>query len=148
MSFCCGLLAYFFPTSFPARSFPPSRFVALRDFHPLSRTSRFRSVAHCSLDFSSVPFPLRRALLVRLPVRHVSVSSRVPRSTSRASFVSLCVERIAFSAPLLFLSGTGCSTTFSALWAVCFTDCLQCAVFGVFCVGFYLRGFDLFGVCL
>ena len=29
-----------------------------------------------------------------------------------------------------------------------FTDRLQCAVFGVFCVGFVLRGFGLFGVCI
>ena len=116
----------------PARSFPPSRFVVLRFFRSLFRTSRFHSVAHGSLDFSSVPFLLRRALLARLPVRSVSVLSRVARSTSRVSFVSLRVERIAFSAPLLFLSGTVCSTTFSALWAVCFTDCLQCAVFGAF----------------
>ena len=117
-------------------------------FRSFSRTSRFRSVAHCSLDFSSVPFPSRCALLARLSVRYVSVSSRVARSTSRVSFASLRVERIAFSAPLLFLSGTVCSTTLFALWVVCFTDCLQCAVFGVFCVGFVLRVLGLFGVCI
>ena len=54
-------------------------------FRSFSRTSRFRSVAHCSLDFSSVPFPSRRALLARLSVRNVSVSSRIARSTSRLS---------------------------------------------------------------
>ena len=120
-------------------------FVASRVARSTSRTSRFRYVAHCSLDFSSVPFPLFGALLARLPVRHVSVSSRDPRSISRVSFVSLRVERLAFSAPLLFLSGIVCSTTFSALWAVCFSDCLQCAVFGFFCVGFVLRGFGFLG---
>ena len=111
-------------------------------------TVPFRFVARFSLALSYVPFPLRRALLARLLVRNISVLSRVARSTSRVSLVSRCVERIAFSAPLLFLSCTVCSTTFSALWAVCFTDCLQCAMFGVLCVGFNLRGFGLFGVCI
>ena len=111
----------------------------------------------------SVPFSFRRTLLARLLVcpvsvasrvarptslRHVSVLWRVNRSPSHVFFVSLRVERIAFSAPLLFVSGTVCSTTFSALWAVCFTDRLQCAVFVVFCVGFNLRGFGFFGVCI
>ena len=128
--------------------FPPSSFVVLRVFHPLSRKSRFRFVAHCSLNFSSVPFPLRRASLAQLPVRNVSVSLRVARSTSRVSFASLSVERIALNAPLLFLLGTVCSTTLFALWAVCFTDFLQYAVFGVFCVGFVFRGIYLIGVCI
>ena len=111
-------------------------------------TVPFRFVARFLLALAYVPFSLRCALLARLLVHNVSVSSRVVRSTSRVSLISLCIERIAFSAPLLFLSGTMCSTTFSALWAVCFTDYLQCALFGVFCVGFNLRGFDLFRVCI
>ena len=86
-----------------------------------SRLSRFHCVARCSPDFPSVTFPFRRAFLARLPV---------------CPFVSPRIERIALSAPLLFWLGTVCSTTFSALWVVCFTDCLQCAVFGAFCVGF------------
>ena len=149
------LVEFFFPWSanivlsephFPPVRSPLYRFVALRVFRSTSRTSLFRSIAHCSLGFSSVPFPWRRALLARLPVHHIFVSSRVARSTSHVSFVSLCVERIAFSALLLFLSGTVCWTTFSALWVVCFTDRLQCALFGLPCVCFVLRGFGLFGV--
>ena len=95
-----------------------------------------------------VPFPFRCAQLARLIAVPVSVSSSVARSNSRMSFVLLRVERIAFSAPHLFLSGTVCSTTISALWAVWFTDRLQCAVFGVLCAGFVLHGFGLFGVCI
>ena len=61
---------------------------------------------------------------------------------------SLRAECIALSTPLLFLSGTVGSKIFSVPWAVCFKDCLQCAMFGAFCVEFVLRGFGLFGVCL
>ena len=135
------MLTKFFPTSsLISRPFFPHHpvFVALRISRSTSRPSRFRSVAHCSLDFLYVPFSLRRALLAGLVVRHVSVLSRVARSSSCLS-VSRHSERIAFSAAFLFLSGIVCSMTSSALWAVCFTDCLQCTVFGVFCFGFVLH---------
>ena len=117
---------------FPPVFSPLPRFVALRVFRLNSHTSRFCSVAHCSLDFSPFPFLLRRGLLARLPVRHVSVLSHVARSTSCVSFVSLCVERIEFSAPLLLLSGTFvlddlfCSSggLFYRLFTVCCVWCL------------------------
>ena len=60
--------------------------VPSRTSRSTSRLYRFRPVLRCSLEFPS----------------------RIARSTSRMSFVSLHVERIAFSAPLLFLSGTVC----------------------------------------
>ena len=129
--------SYFRTHNFNFPSVLSHRPVSLRVFHQLSRKSRFRSVAHCSLDFSSVPFPLRRALLARLPVRYVSVSSRVPRSTSRVSFVSLRIERIALHfrfcwalcarRPFLLFGRFILETVYSVL-------CLVSFALGSFCV--------------
>ena len=131
---------YRFPVSSravsPTFSYRPYRFTVLsRAVRPKFPPRPYRfpvsrfSVPTVSLPVSSCvacsalpPRLLRRALLAQLPLCLLS---------------SLRAECIALSASLLFLSGTVGSTTFSVLWAVCFTDCLQCAVFVALCVEFF-----------
>ena len=88
----------------PTYRFPVSRFSVPTVSLPISS---------CVAGSASPSRLLRRLLLARLPVRNVSVLSRVARSTSLVSLSSLRAECIALSAPLLFLSRT---LVYSCLW--------------------------------